>query len=258
MMKKIIVKYEEFHKHRMPQYRQYGDYEIIPQEEEREIWLRIPVEISSDTFSISFFIKSIIDINEISSFEKIEDAAYFISVTSFTERLSKTPQWDVLSMVDIHPMYGFDTNLLDDELPNDLPYKFEIQIDESFGEYLEKVYQEKVKAVEAFHICEENLAKMVSSPSASGFKYIEGEIRQYLNFLDRCSRNMSTHCHKTHYFRKNLRKIERGFGELIKRKQVSHPNYQYHLEETRTAIYHLSLSDAWDGRIPSAPKLPTY
>lgn len=254
----ITLKYDDFRKHRMPQYSMYGRCDFIPQEKERQIWLRIPVEIYYDLYRISFFIQSKIEIKDISSFGEIEDVSYFIATSWFTNKISQLSRWNVLGMEDIHPLYNFDLELLSDGLPKKMPYKFAVQINSEFNEYLSETYLKIEKAVEAINICKENLGKMVQSSSSSGFQHIEHEISQYLNYLDCCARNMSTHSHETHYFKKNLRKIEHGFGELIKRKQVNNSNYQYHLNETRTAIYNLPRPDAWDGRIPNPPKLPLY
>lgn len=255
-MNEVNIKYDELGKHRMPQYS--GQYDIIPQEKEREIWLRIPVEISNHDYRISLFVQSKININKISSFGKVEDVAYFISVSYFTDKISELSQWNVLSMEDIYPIYKFDMNLLNGGLPKELPYKFNVMISNQFNEYLTEIYSKIEKAVEALNHCKEYLGKTVQSSTSSGFKYFESEIRQYLSYIDTCARNMSTHSHKTHRFNENLRKIERGFGELIKRKQVNNSNYQYYLDEIRTSIYSLGTPDAWDGRIPTPPILQNF
>ncbi|MCW5199176.1 hypothetical protein VU05_00305 [Desulfobulbus sp. F1] len=249
----ITLKYNNFKKHRMPQYYKHGKCDIIPQEKERQIWLRIPVELSSDSYQISFFIQCNIEIKYISPFGDIEDVAYFIATSWFTNEISQVSYWNVLGMEEIHPLYNFDLELLSDDFSNKMPYRFDVQITPQLHEYLSETYSKIKKAVDTINLCKKNLGKMVQSSSSSGFQYIEYKITQYLNYLDNCVENMSTHSDKTCYFEKNLEKIKQGFGELIKRKQVKNSNYQYHLNETRTAIYKLPIPDVWDVSVPNPP-----
>lgn len=82
-MKPVKIKFIEYQKHRMPQYRNYGNYDIIPQEEENYLWLRLQVDIESKDFSIQFFIQSEVEITIIEKSSSLEDAAYKLHSTLF-------------------------------------------------------------------------------------------------------------------------------------------------------------------------------
>jgi hypothetical protein len=49
-MTNIAITFDEFGKHRMPQYSMRDCNVPINQEEERDIWLRIPVSISNGNY----------------------------------------------------------------------------------------------------------------------------------------------------------------------------------------------------------------
>ena len=116
---------------------------------------------------------------------------------------------------------------------------------------LTKLNTEIGKIAEVYSYVKRNLEQLVSSRNASGFGYISHEIRLYLRFLSACASSVSKHNHDGWYFQKNVRIIERSFEELIKRKQINNSNYQYHLEEARTALWSLSTPRIWDSRYPN-------
>jgi hypothetical protein len=257
-MNKIKLIFNNSRKYRVPQYSMSNGDFIIPHEKEREIWLRIPVKISEDNYSIEFFIQSKVYIQKIEDFGCIEDLTYFLTTQSFPDRFSRLPLWNVLTMQDYYPLNDYPlSKLLKEEISgnNNLPFECHVGITDEFHNYLLDTSIKISEANAALDKCKQNLEKLVSSSVASGFCYMQGEIQQYLDFIRNCSHNLSDQSSKTHYFRKNLKKIEIGFEELIKRKQVNNFKYQYHLNEIRTALYHLSKPDVWEGRIPIAPDL---
>jgi hypothetical protein len=252
-MKSVKIKFLEHDKHRMPQYTTYGIQEILPQEKEKYIWLRLQVEVCSNEFELSFFVQSKIEIAKIHGFGELSNSAYQLTFHSFPNYLSRMNDWNIFGLQDFEPVWwlGKSLDLRDLCLADTVETEAEIEItDELYVKYLHH-YDEIEKIVTIYRYCRKELKQLVSSSQSSGFGYISGEIRLYLSFLNACASSVTRHSHKGWYFKDNVKKIERAFEELIKRKQVNNFNYQYALDNAREGLFSLDDPRVWDSRYPN-------
>ena len=251
-MQPVKIKFKEYQKHRRPQYRNYGNYDIIPQEEEKYLWLRLQVDVESKDFSINFFIQSEVEINIIDNCYHAE-AAYKLTFDSFPKYFKLLIAWDIFGLQSFQPLFWVENQEKINEICAEESIKIETEseiTDELYSQFIEQ-NKEINEIKEVYDYVKKYLEQMVSSRNSSGFGYISNEIRLYLRFLSACARSVSKHSHDGCYFKENVRKLERSFEELIKRKQVNNFNYQYQLGEARTALWSLRTPRIWDDRYPN-------
>ena len=95
-MIQLTISFDFNRKHRMPQL----DYnhQLIKQEAEKEVWLRVPIKITNEYYSLSFFIQSKINIQNFENEEKM----WILTTQLFTRLLSNVNSWNILDMQDFY------------------------------------------------------------------------------------------------------------------------------------------------------------
>lgn len=235
----LTISFNFNRKHRMPQYN--FRYEFIPQEEEKEVWLRVPIKVSNEYYSLSFFIQSKIDIQ---SFDN-EKTMWILTRELFSELLSKQNSWNILDMQDFHLSSTLEIDKSKEKLYDD----YEITINKKLHNYFLEIYQEVLKVQEIIDNSKTYLSDIIESSDSYGFHFYEQGIKDCISFLRQCSGSISEHGEKV-YFDKQLFDIEIGFTELIKRKRVNNDRYQQYLNTTSMAIYRLPIPKEWNGYLP--------
>lgn len=238
-MKQLIISFDFHRKHRMPQYNFRSEF--IPQEEEKEIWLRVPIKISSEYYSLSFFVQSIMDIK---NFEN-EQRMWELTTQFFSELLSKQNSWNILDMQNLYLSSALEIH----KSKENLFTTSEITINENLHNHFFEISKDILKVQEIINLSKKYLSYIIDSSGSYGFSFYEKKIKECIYFMNRCSSNISEHGEKI-YFDKQLFYIEIGFRELIKRKRVSNDTYQRYLSSTSMAIYRLPIPKEWSGYIP--------
>jgi len=239
-MIQLTISFDFNRKHRMPQF----DYnhQFIKQEEEKEVWLRVPIQITNEYYSLSFFIQSKINIQNFENEEKM----WILTTQLFTELLSNINSWNILDMQDFYLSSTLEIDKSKEKLFIGI---YEITINKELHNYLLETSQKILKVQEILDKSIKYLSDIIEYSSSYGFHSYKQGINECINFLGQCSRSISEHGEKV-YFDKQLHDIKMGFRELIKRKRINNERYQQYLNTTSIAVFRLPIPNEWCGHIP--------
>ncbi|MFA5251618.1 MAG: hypothetical protein WC454_03415 [Phycisphaerae bacterium] len=131
-----------------------------------------------------------------------------------------------------------------------IPEEVDAVITDELFDQLVKQKEEDRLSRDAFKSATKILYSFACNATVYGFESHANDIRQLLNYLEDCIAN-SECLFETSWYHEKLSLLRSSFEELIKRKMVNNPNYEYYLKNVKDIAYLLGPPHSWRGEPPN-------